>query len=40
MLVLQNTFVGEVRMDAANQTVLNKLVLGVNRKAPLIRINS
>ncbi len=40
VLVLQNTFVGEVRMDAPNQTVINNLVLGVNRKAPLMRINS
>lgn len=38
--LLQNTFIGEVRTDAPNQTLVNNLVLGVNPKAPLLRLNS
>ncbi|QHJ01267.1 hypothetical protein GT347_26725 [Xylophilus rhododendri] len=40
VLLLQNTFVGEVATDAPNQVWMNNLVLGVNPKAPLLRMNS
>ena len=40
VLLYQNTFVGEVQMDAPNQFIANNAILGVNAKAPLLRMNS
>ncbi|MDB5849482.1 MAG: hypothetical protein JWP29_3234 [Rhodoferax sp.] len=40
VLLYQNTFVGEVQMDAANQMIANNVILGVNAAAPLLRVSS
>lgn len=40
VLLYQNTFVGEVQMNAANQYIANNVILGVNAAAPLLRISS
>jgi hypothetical protein len=40
VLLYQNTFVGEVQMDAPNQFIANNVILGVNAAAPLMRISS
>ncbi|QEI08198.1 hypothetical protein FXN63_21915 [Pigmentiphaga aceris] len=40
VLLYQNTFVGEVEMNAPNQFIANNLILGASATTPLMRVSS
>lgn len=40
VLLYQNTFIGDVQMNAANQYVANNVILGIKPAAPTLRVTS